>query len=138
MREERSKYKITRQCVVEEETKILGENLSTALKAEIGPLVNELEYKNSNRPSKPYLPNALELSKSLLPTRLCRTMSLLAFQIPQYDQLLPPMNGFLCNCFSMLQIFLTALKWVRKVFGLMTSHGYDNGEVGEEEFREMV
>ena len=58
-------------------------NLSTALQAVNDPLKNQLGYVNSNRPSKPNLPNAPKPSKFLAPTRLCRTMSSLAFQIPQ-------------------------------------------------------
>ena len=46
----------------------LAKNLSTTLQVEINPLVNKLEYTNNKRPSKPSLPNVLELSKLLLLT----------------------------------------------------------------------
>ena len=45
-KEERCKYKITPKCVIEEETEVLNENLSTALQTEIDPLVNKLECTN--------------------------------------------------------------------------------------------
>ena len=45
-REERCKHKITPKRVIEEETEVLSENLSTAFQAEIDPLVNKLEYTN--------------------------------------------------------------------------------------------
>ena len=60
-----------------------AKNLSVALQAINDPLENQLRYMNSNRPSKPNLPNAPKPSKLLAPTRLCRTVSSLTFQIPQ-------------------------------------------------------
>ena len=45
-RKERCKYKITPKRVIEEETEVLSENLSTAFQAEIDPLVNKLECTN--------------------------------------------------------------------------------------------
>ena len=66
---------------MEEETKELGENLSAVLQAINDPLENQLRYMNSNRPSKPNLPNAPKPSKLLVPIRLHRTVSSLAFRI---------------------------------------------------------
>ena len=43
--------------------KYLVKNLSMALKFEIDPLVNKLEYMNIKKPSKPNLSNELKPSK---------------------------------------------------------------------------
>ena len=59
-----------------------AKNLSVALQAINDPPENQLGYMNSNGPSKPNLPNA-KPSKLLAVTRLRRTVSSLAFQIPQ-------------------------------------------------------
>ena len=48
-----------------------------------GPLENQLGYMNSNRPSKPNLPDAPKPFKLLAPIRLRQTVSFLVFRIPQ-------------------------------------------------------
>ena len=62
-------------------------NLSSALQAVNNPLENEkrmkLGYMNSRKPSKPNLHSASKPSKLLAPTELHRTLSSLAYQIPQ-------------------------------------------------------
>ena len=58
-------------------------NLSTTLQVVNDLLENQLGYMNSNRPSKPNLPNAPKPSKLLAPTRLHQTVSSIIFQIPQ-------------------------------------------------------
>ena len=62
--------------------KNLAINLSAALQVENDPLVNQLGYMNSNRPSKPNLPDAPKPSKFLAPTGLRLTLSSLAYRIP--------------------------------------------------------
>ena len=52
--------------------------------------VSTLGYTNSNRPSKPNLPNASKPSKLFAPTRLSLTVSSLAFRIPQISPLHQP------------------------------------------------
>ena len=63
--------------------KNLAKNLFADLQAVNDPFKNQLGYMNSNRPSKPNLPNAPKPSKLLAPTRLQQTVSSLTFQIPQ-------------------------------------------------------
>ena len=46
------------------------------------PLENQLGYMNSNRPSKPNLPDAPKPSKFLASIGLSLTLSSLAYQIP--------------------------------------------------------
>ena len=65
-REEECKHKITRRCVIEEETEELGEKHLHRPPSVIDQLDNQLEYTNSMRPSKPNLPNAPKPSKLLL------------------------------------------------------------------------
>ena len=60
-----------------------AKNLSAALQAVNDPLENQLGYMNSNRPSKPNLPSAPKPSKLLAPTKLCQTVSSLAYWISQ-------------------------------------------------------
>ena len=81
--EERCKHKITPRRVIEEETEELGEKLLRHLQVLNDPLENQLGYMNSNRPSKPNVPNATKPSKFLTPTRLRRTVSSLTFWISQ-------------------------------------------------------
>ena len=78
-----------------------AKNLSIALQAVNDPLENQLGYTNSNRPSKPNLPNAPKPSKLLAPTRLCQTVSSLAFRIPQ-----------LAHCINQYELVLS---WMWKV-----------------------
>ena len=47
------------------------------------PLGNQLGYMNSNRPSKPNLPDAPKPSKLLAPTGLRLILSSLSYRIPQ-------------------------------------------------------
>ena len=56
----------------------LVKNLSVALQVVNDPLENQLGCMNSNRPSKPNLPDASKPPKLLAPTRLRRTVSSLA------------------------------------------------------------
>ena len=60
-----------------------AKNLSVALQAVNDPLENQLRYMNSNRPSKPNLSYAPKPFKLLAPTGLRRTLSSLAYRIPQ-------------------------------------------------------
>ena len=58
-------------------------NLSAALQAVNDPLENQLGCMNSNRPSKPNLPDAPKPSKLLALTELRLTLSSLAYRISQ-------------------------------------------------------
>ena len=60
-----------------------AKNLSATLEAVNDPLENQLGYINSNRPFKPNLPDAVKPSKLLALIGLYRTLSSLAYQIPQ-------------------------------------------------------
>ena len=53
----------TRHVFEEENQKTWRKNLYVALQVGNDPLVNKLEYNNTQRPSKPKLTNVLELSK---------------------------------------------------------------------------
>ena len=72
--------KITSARIIEEETEELGEK--PLRHPPSGKIIHQrikLGYMNSNRPSKPYLPDAPKPSKLLTPTRLNLTVSSLAF-----------------------------------------------------------
>jgi len=76
--------KITPAHVIEEETKEFVEK--PLRRPPSGKMINyrtKLGYMNSNRPSKPNLPDAPKPSKFLTPTRLNLTVSSLTFRIPQ-------------------------------------------------------
>ena len=60
-----------------------AKNFFAALQVVNDPLENQLGYMNSNRPSKPNLPNAPKPSKRLAPTRLRWIMSSLVYRILQ-------------------------------------------------------
>ena len=86
-------------------------NLSAALQAVNDPLENQLGYMNSNRPSKPNLPDAPKPSKLLVPTRLRRTVSSpafwilqLAYCINQYELVLSWTASQTSRTFSLLWI----------------------------------
>ena len=64
----------------------------------------KLGYMNSRKPSKPNLPNAPKPSKLFAPTRLCRTLSSLAYRIPQSPIASTKMNWSLLNCFTSTKI----------------------------------
>ena len=84
-------------------------------------------YMNSRRPSKPNLPSAPKPSKLLAPTGLCRTLSSLAYWIPQ-----------LVHCINQYQLVLFKLLpkhritfsqiWVWWDKDLSTSQGCINEE----------
>ena len=59
---------------------------------------------NSRKPSKPNLHSALKLSKLLAPIGLCRTLSSLAYRIPQSLIASTKMNWSLSNCFLSTKI----------------------------------
>ena len=59
---------------------------------------------NSRRPFKPNLPSAPKPSKLLAPTRLCRTLSSLAYRISQSPITSTKMNWSLLNCFPSTKI----------------------------------
>ena len=69
--------------VIEEETEELNEKPLRTLQAVNDLLENQLGYMNSNRLSKPNLPDTPKPSKLLAPTNLSLTMSSLTFRIPQ-------------------------------------------------------
>jgi len=63
-REKRMQTKYNNQRVIKEENqRIWRKNLSATLQARNDPLVNKLDYKNTQRSSKPKLHNILKLSK---------------------------------------------------------------------------
>ena len=67
-REKRMQIKDNTQCVIKEENqRTWRKNLSIALQAGNDPLVNKLDYKNTQRPSKLKLPNILKSSKLQIP-----------------------------------------------------------------------
>ena len=67
-REKRMQIKDNAQCVIEKEYRITRQkNFSTAFQAGNDPLVNKLNYKNTQKPFKPKLSNVLETSKLQLP-----------------------------------------------------------------------
>ena len=59
---------------------------------------------NSRRPSKPNLPSAPKPSKLLAPTVLCRTLSFLAYRIPQSPIASTKMNWSILNCIPSTKI----------------------------------
>ena len=62
--EKRMQTKDNAQCVIEEENQIIRQkNFSAAFQVGNDPLVNKLNYKNTQKPSKPKLSNVLEPSK---------------------------------------------------------------------------
>ena len=63
---------------------------------------------NSNRPSKPNLPNASKLSKLLAPTRLRRTVSSLTYRIPQ-----------LAHCINQYELVLSWTTPQARIFSLL-------------------
>ena len=67
---------------------------------------------NSNRPSKPNLPNVLKPSKLLAPTRLHQTYFFSSFpDSATWSQHQPMWNWFLHNCFAKHQTALSQ-KWI--------------------------
>ena len=68
-RKKRMQTKDNTQCVIEEENQrtCVKKSLSAAFQAGNDPLLNKLDYKNTQRLFKPKLPNVLELSKLQLP-----------------------------------------------------------------------
>ena len=54
-------------------TKNLAEKPHSGSTSQNDPLVNQLEYMNTQRPSKPKLPKILEPSKLLLPMDLTKS-----------------------------------------------------------------
>ena len=101
-------------------------------KQQIDPLENKLEYTNNKRPSKPTLSHVLKPSKLLLPTD---------FTKPCFFQLFRSHNFADCttkqmassNASQQHQNLTLHSEQVRQVFGLSTSQGFGNGEVGVEE-----
>ena len=73
-----------------------AKNLFAALQAVNDPLENQLGYMNSNRFSKPNLPNAPKPTKFLALIRLCQIVSSLVFRIPQ-----------LSHCINQYELFLS-------------------------------
>ena len=68
-REKRMQTKDNTQCVIEEENQrtCVKKSLSVAFQAGNDPLVNKLDYKNTQRPSKLKLPNILKSFKLQIP-----------------------------------------------------------------------
>ena len=87
--------------LLKRKSKNSAKNLSATLQVVNDPVENQLGYMNSNRPSKPNLPNAPKPSKLLAPTRLHQTVSSLVFQIPQ-----------LAHCINQYELVLS---WMWKV-----------------------
>ena len=78
--------------------------LSGALQWSIIHQRMKLGYMNNRRPSKPNLLSAPKPSKLLAPTRLRRTLSSLAYRIPQQPIASTKMNWSLLNCFLSTKI----------------------------------
>ena len=73
----------TSMCYLKGNRRIRRKTSSPTSKQWNDPLENQLGYMNSNKPSKPNLPDAPKLSKFLAPIGLSLTLSFLAYRISQ-------------------------------------------------------